>query len=186
MRGKVKLFNPETNDFEFLPYKKDPLTLEKYRYICAQIMVTRSRIQKLTQALLSGSTYSSKEAENRIKEIEKRIMLLSSKLTLFSSTLDDMEGNISRLRKNIVSGPALEKYIKIRDQVVDIERAYGKVVSFKAPSLFSTLTKEVEDIVQRINVLEKKMGSAEETVLSYKLERTKKLLEQYEKTMWPR
>ncbi|MCX6801683.1 MAG: hypothetical protein NT067_01075 [Candidatus Diapherotrites archaeon] len=183
MAKKAKMFSKETDEFEQVEYKKDPLTLEKYRYICAEIVIARAKLNKLIATLVAGESYSSLEAEAKIKEMEKKIALISSKMTLISSSAGEINENLSKLEKSSVSGTILDSYTSIKRQMIEVEKGMGRLANMRAPELFASLAKETESLAQRVQAMEKRVGKTADLVLSARLQRAKGYAEEYEQMM---
>ena len=71
IKHRAKRFNPELDEFEYVKFKGDPMVLEMYRYISAQIIVQRAKLNKLVNAILAGTAYSSLEVETKVNELNK-------------------------------------------------------------------------------------------------------------------
>jgi hypothetical protein len=185
MISKAKMFRPETGEFEELQYRRDLLMLEKYRYVCAQIMITRAKLNKIIAAMIAGESYSSLEAEEKIAEFEKRLALVSSKLVLVSNSAKEVKQAFSIAQGLSISDSTMESYIKIKREMMEVEKSFGRLASIRAPELFSYITSETEGIAQRVQGMEKRLGSTADALLSTRLKRTKEYLHEYERSMAP-
>ncbi len=185
MAKKAKRFDSETEEFEKFAYSKDLILLEKYRFICAQILIAKWKMEKLKEALIAGTSYSSTEAEAKIKELNKRYTLLASRFTLAKGSIEEMTKSTHKLKKGTLSGEIMQNYLKIRKKMVQIEKRFGRLSNIKAPELFTHLTREVEEYREKIKALEEAFGETEDAMLSVKLDKTKKMLGEYEKAMGP-
>ncbi|MEM0360836.1 MAG: hypothetical protein QXK06_05900, partial [Candidatus Diapherotrites archaeon] len=143
----------------------------------------RSKLKKIIAAMIAGESYSSLEAEEKIAEFEKRIALVSSKLTLVSNSTKEIKQVFSIAQGLSASDITMKNYQRLKKEMAEVEKSFGKLASIRAPELFNYLTSETEEIDRRVQVLEKKMGSTADALLVSRLQRTRQYLKEYERSM---
>jgi len=180
VKHKAKKYNAEIDDFDYIKFEGDPLILEKYRYICAQIIMQRARLNKLINALLSGTTYSSLEIEAKVNELNKRVEIVASRANLVSTSVDELESSMADLKKGMLSREVLQRYAVVRDQIIKIEQAFGGLASIHAPALFESMMRDLESINNRVRKLEGIAGASADIALKERLEKAKRYVAFYE------
>jgi hypothetical protein len=181
IKHKAKWFNPELDDFEYFKFKGDLMILEKYRYISAQIMVQRAKLNKLINAILAGTAYSSLEVETKVNELNKRAEILASRANLVMSSVDELEASTAELKKGVLSEEILRRYAAVRDQIIKVEKAFGKLASMRAPELFESLMRDLENIANRVRRIEGIAGESADLLLKNRLAKAKRYVKLFEK-----
>lgn len=181
IKHKAKSFNAETGDFDYFKFEGDPLILEKYRYISALIVMQRARLNKLINAMLSGTAYSSLEVEARVNELKKRAEIIASRANLVSTSVDELESSVAELKKSVISGELLQRYMAIREQIIKVEQAFGTLATMRAPELFDSMMHRLEDINARVHKIENIVGETVDIALKTRIERAKQYVASYEK-----
>jgi len=181
VKHKVKRFNPELGEFEYTKFKGDPMVLEMYRYVSAQIIVQRAKLNKLINAILAGTAYSSFEVETKVNELNKRAEILISRANLVMSSVDELETATTELKKGVLSEEILRRYGAVRDQIINIEHAFGKLASMRAPELFESMMRDLENIANRIHRIENIAGESADILLKNRLNEAKRYVKLFGK-----
>ncbi|MEM4662722.1 MAG: hypothetical protein QXM75_01745 [Candidatus Diapherotrites archaeon] len=179
-KQKVKFYNPNIGDFDYIKFEGDPLIFEKYRYISAQITMQRSRLERLKAAMLSGAMSSSYEIESKVNELSKRAEILASKSNLISTSIEELETAIAESKKRALSGELLQRYIAVREQILKVEQALGGLISIRTPDIFGSIMHDLENMNERIRKLEEIVGATVDIVLKDRLERAKRYIDYYD------
>lgn len=180
-KAKVKFYNPNIADFEQVKFDGDPMILEKCRYISAQVMMQKARLEKLRNAIIAGTSYSAFEIESKINELSKRAEILASKSNLISTSIEELEAAESELKKRALSGELLQRYTAVREQILQVEKTFGGLASIRAPDLFESMMRDLENMNARVKKIEDVVGATVDIALKDRLERAKRYIDYYGK-----
>ncbi len=157
----AKTFDIQKKEFTTYKYKGDIDTLERFRYLNAQLNIIISRIQNLIDFLSNGQRrLNSKTGMQMLAAFEKQINTETTRVIFYSETIKEIYKDIEETRKGILTEEMKNDLIAIAEKIKGLEEEVGISSRLDDKNLMINIIENIESIRKRVKTQEEIIKSA--------------------------